>query len=76
MAGRVGRKRELGRGWKRKEGEVRWAAGLGWAGGGLARLDRFCFFFLFFLFFFSNPFQTNFSNLFKSNFHTNFSNNF
>jgi hypothetical protein len=57
MAGRVGRKRELGRGWKRKEGEVRWAAGLGWAGGGLARLDRFCFFFFFFFSFFQIHFK-------------------
>jgi hypothetical protein len=37
---------------ERKEGEVRWAAGLGWAGGGFG-LDRFLFFF----FFSSNPFQ-------------------
>jgi hypothetical protein len=48
-AGRMGRKRDLGRGGERKKGEVRWAAG--WAG-------LFCFFS--FLFFFKS-----FSNLFK-----------
>jgi hypothetical protein len=46
---------ELGRGGKRKEGEVRWAAG--WAG-------LFCFF-LFFLLFFQILFQTNLFNTFK-----------
>jgi hypothetical protein len=46
---------------KRKEGEVRWAAGLGWAGGGFG-LDRFLSFFSFFFFqilfkSISNPFK-------------------
>jgi hypothetical protein len=42
---------------KRKEGEVRWAAGLGWAGGGFGS-DRFLSFFP--LFFSQILFQTNF----------------
>jgi hypothetical protein len=55
---KVGRRRlrgpeeEVGR-LEKETREGRWAAGLGWAGGELGRLDRF-------VFFFSNPFQTNF----------------
>jgi hypothetical protein len=72
LAGRVGRKRVWAAAEKRKEGEVRWAAGLGWAGGvGLG---------FFFSFSFSNGFQTNFSNHFQIKsfpyFNTNLSNYF
>jgi hypothetical protein len=45
---------------KRKEGEVRWAAGLGWRG-------RFVFFL-----FFQILFNTSFQHLLNSNLHTNF----
>jgi hypothetical protein len=52
----MGRKRDLGRGGGRKEGEVRWAA------GGLG-----CFVFLFFLPFLFKSILKSISNLLNSN---------
>jgi hypothetical protein len=67
----------------REEEKKEVGRGSRWAGGGLGRLDRFCFF-SFFPFLFSNPFLNQFqtflnSNLLhvsNSNFNTNFSNYF